>query len=172
MNRIPGAKIFIDEAFYIHTVRCGHASADPAETYVQAACRLGLKRITFTDHGPFPGNPFSGRMRIEELDDYEKELKALRKQYDRRIDICIGLEIEYLPEYRSYYEMLHERFDLLLLGQHHTSMSDGRYTFEMSEKNLEARALANGMIAAVFFVCFDLFQRGKKYVLCYGLYGA
>ena len=26
-------------------------------------------------------------------DDYEKELKALRKQYDRRIDICIGLEM-------------------------------------------------------------------------------
>ena len=98
MNRIPGAKIFIDEAFHIHTVRCGHASADPAETYVQAACRLGLKRITFTDHG---------------------------------IDICICLEIEYLPEYRSYYEMLHERFDLLLLGQHHTSMSDGRYTFDI-----------------------------------------
>ena len=42
-----------------------------------------------------------------------KELKALRKQYDRRIDICIGLEIEYLPEYRSYYEMLHE---LLMLS--------------------------------------------------------
>ena len=42
MNRISGAKIFIDEAFHIHTVRCGHASADPAETYVQEACRLGL----------------------------------------------------------------------------------------------------------------------------------
>lgn len=27
--------------------------------------------------------------------------------------------------------MLHERFDLLLLGQHHTSMSDGRYTFDI-----------------------------------------
>lgn len=132
MNMMSGAKRFIDEAFHIHTVRCGHASADPAESYVQAACRLGLKRITFTDHGPFPGNPFSGRMRMEELDDYEKELKVLRKQYDGRIDIRIGLEIEYLPEYRGYYEMLHERFDLLLLGQHHTSMSDGRYTFDTS----------------------------------------
>ena len=131
MNRISGAKIFTDEAFHIHTVRCGHASADPAETYVQSACRLGLKRIIFTDHGPFPSNPFSGRMRIEELDVYEKELKALRKQYGGQIDICIGLEIEYLPEYRSYYEVLHERFDLLLLGQHHTSMPDGRYTFDI-----------------------------------------
>ena len=27
--------------------------------------------------------------------------------------------------------MLHERFDLLLLGQHHTSMPDGRYTFDI-----------------------------------------
>ena len=67
---------------------------------------------------------------MEELDGYEKELKALRKQYGGQIDIRIGLEIEYLPEYRSYYEMLHERFDLLLLGQHHTSMPDGRYTFD------------------------------------------
>ena len=132
MNMISGAKIFIDEAFHIHTVRCGHASADPAEAYVQAACRLGLKRVTFTDHGPFPGNPFSGRMRMEELDGYEKELKALRKQYGGQIDIRIGLEIEYLPEYRSYYEMLHERFNLLLLGQHHTSLPDGRYTFDTS----------------------------------------
>ena len=132
MNRISGAKIFIDEAFHIHTVRCGHASADQAEAYVQEVCRLGLKRVTFTDHGPFPGNPFSGRMRMEELDDYEKELKALRKQYGGQIDIRIGLEIEYLPEYRSYYEMLHERFNLLLLGQHHTSLPDGRYTFDTS----------------------------------------
>ena len=132
MNMISGAKIFIDEAFHIHTVRCGHASADPAEAYVQAACRLGLKRVTFTDHGPFPGNPFSGRMRMEELDGYEKELKALRKKYGGQIDIRIGLEIEYLPEYRSYYEMLHERFNLLLLGQHHTSLPDGRYTFDTS----------------------------------------
>ena len=80
-QRIPGAKIFIDEAFHIHTVRCGHASADPAETYVQAACRLGWKRITFTDHGPFPGNPFSGRMRIEELDDYEKAVSYTHLVY-------------------------------------------------------------------------------------------
>lgn len=130
MNMMSGAKRFIDEAFHIHTVRCGHASADPAEAYVQAACRLGVKKVTFTDHGPFPGNPFSGRMKMEELDDYEKELKALRKQYDGRIDIRIGLEIEYLPEYRGYYEMLHERFDLLLLGQHHTSLPDRRYTFD------------------------------------------
>ena len=83
MNMISGAKIFIDEAFHIHTVHCGHASADPAEAYVQAACRLGLKRVTFTDHGPFPGNPFSGRMRIEELDDYEKELKAAGAETDK-----------------------------------------------------------------------------------------
>ena len=39
--------------------------------------------------------------------------------------------------------------DILLLGEHFSLLPDGRYTFEMSEKNLEARALANGMIAGM-----------------------
>lgn len=111
--------------------RCGHASTDPAETYVQGGMPIRFEKDNFHRSWAISGKSIQRRMRIEELDDYEKELKALRKQYDRRIDICIGLEIEYLPEYRSYYEMLHERFDLLLLGQHHTSMPDGRYTFDI-----------------------------------------
>lgn len=45
----------IDDTFHIHTLRCGHASLDPAEEYVKAALEFGCKSITFTDHAPFPG---------------------------------------------------------------------------------------------------------------------
>ena len=120
----------IDYAFHIHTSRCGHASLDSAEEYVKTALEFGCKSITFTDHAPFPENPFSGRMRMEELDAYEQELLELRQKYARKIAITIGLEVEYLPEYHSYYQELYERFDLLLLGQHHTSFSNGHYTYE------------------------------------------
>lgn len=120
----------IDYAFHIHTSRCGHASLEPAEEYVKAALKFGCKSITITDHVPFPENPFSGRMRMEELDAYEQELLELRQKYAGRIAVTIGLEVEYLPEYDSYYQELYERFDLLLLGQHHTSFSDGHYTYE------------------------------------------
>lgn len=120
----------IDYAFHIHTLRCGHASLEPVEEYVKAALEFGCKSITFTDHAPFPKNPFSGRMRMEELGSYEQELQELRQKYVGKIAVTIGLEVEYLPEYHSYYQELYERFDLLLLGQHHTSFSDRHYTFD------------------------------------------
>lgn len=120
----------LNYAFHIHTSRCGHASADPAESYVQTALQLGLQSITFTDHAPFPNDPFRGRMQMNELDAYEAELKELQQKYASQIAIHIGLEVEYMPEYRSYYQELHDRFELLILGQHHTSFPDGHYTFE------------------------------------------
>ena len=120
----------IDYAFHIHTSRCRHASLEPAEEYVKAALEFGCKSITFTDHAPFPKNPFSGRMRMEELDAYEQELLELQQKYAGKIAVTIGLEVEYLPEYYSYYKELYERFDLLLLGQHHTSFLAGHYTYE------------------------------------------
>ncbi len=120
----------INYAFHIHTARCGHAAPDPAEAYIKTALELGLKKITFTDHAPFPGDPFRGRMKMAELNDYEKELRELQQEYADRIEISVGLEVEWMIEYASYYKELHDRFDLLILGQHHTSLPGGRYTFQ------------------------------------------
>ena len=69
----------LNYAFHIHTSRCGHASADPVESYVQTALQLGLQSITFTDHAPFPNNPFRGRMQMNELDAYEAELRSFNR---------------------------------------------------------------------------------------------
>lgn len=120
----------IDYAFHVHTARCGHAAPDPAEAYVKTALELGLKSITFTDHTPFPGDQFCGRMKMAELNDYEKELRELQQKYAGRIKISVGLEVEWMPEFTSFYKELHDRFDLLILGQHHTSLPGGRYTFQ------------------------------------------
>lgn len=117
-------------AFHIHTARCGHAAPDPAEAYVKTALELGLKSITFTDHTPFPGDQFCGRMKMAELNDYEKELRELQQKYAGRIKISVGLEVEWMPEFTSFYQELHDRFDLLILGQHHTSLPGGYYTFQ------------------------------------------
>ena len=55
------------EIFHVHTFRCGHAGNDQDVEYVKKAVALGAKRIVFTDHCPFPGNPFKSRMEIEQL---------------------------------------------------------------------------------------------------------
>ena len=58
------------EIFHVHTYRCKHASDEDDEAYVKTAVELGAKRIVFTDHAPFPGNPFDHRMQYEELPEY------------------------------------------------------------------------------------------------------
>ncbi len=108
--------------YHTHTWRCNHAESNE-RNYVEAALKAGLKTLGFSDHGPyiFPGDYYSGfRMRLEQLEDYTETLLGLRQEYAGRIQIPIGLELEYYPELfpkllpvlRSY------PIDYLLLGQH------------------------------------------------------
>jgi len=52
-----------NEIFHVHTWRCEHAGEEQDCEYVKKAIELGASRIVFTDHCPFPGNPFRKRIR-------------------------------------------------------------------------------------------------------------
>lgn len=135
--------------FHVHTYRCTHMHDDKKEwEYVEKAIELGATEIWFTDHAPFPGNPFNDRMMMDELPDYVAQIQKLKEQYRGQIDVKLGLEIEYLPEYYEYYEELRDsgNYDVLLLGPHFARMEDGSYTFDAVDKSNEARILAKGMM--------------------------
>ena len=110
----------MEDFFHVHTRRCKHGSEESDETLVTKAISLGAKRITFTDHVPFPENPFGNRMDFEELEEYLDSLEKLKKLYSTQIDIKIGFEVEYLPKYLDYFWFLknHPKVDLLICGQH------------------------------------------------------
>ena len=80
--------------FHVHTKRCGHASDEPDELYIKRAVEMGAESITFTDHAPFPNDPFNGRMKYSQLEEYIASLKQLKEKYNGIIDVHIGLEIE------------------------------------------------------------------------------
>lgn len=112
------------------------------------------------------------RMKMNELPDYIQTLQDLREIYANHIDIKIGLEVEYVPDFTAYYEDLlgTYRLDLLLLGQHFTRLSDGRYSFELKDKSDEAKLLAEGMIqgmeSGLFFAVAhpdQIFRRYKQW---------
>lgn len=119
----------IDYLFHIHTYRCKHAENVSEEIYVQKALEYGYKEIYFSDHSPFPGNPFTNRMDYEELTEYIDTLTNLNKAYNG-INIHIGLETEYLPEFKDYYKDLVSKVDFLLLGQHIFTYKN-QYSFEL-----------------------------------------
>jgi histidinol-phosphatase (PHP family) len=129
----------------VHTYRCGHADNISDEEYIEKAIKIGARTIYFSDHSPFPGDPFFQRMRYNELDEYISTLSALRKKYQLRINIKIGLEIEYLSNYDWYYQELKKKLDFLLLGQHIYEISPGVYHFncDVTDKQKAVGILEN-----------------------------
>ncbi|MBR1855168.1 MAG: PHP domain-containing protein [Lachnospiraceae bacterium] len=166
---------FQETVFHVHTFRCKHAENVPDEAYVKRALELQAGDIWFTDHAPFPGNPFGLRMAYEELPEYLNTLTALREKYAGQIRIHIGLEIEYFEQFADYYRELYEepRIELLLLGQHMAAVAPDQYSFslpkeELDEKEAEylVRALIQGMNTGYFQVCAHpdrSFRRKKEW---------
>ena len=125
----------MNDIFHVHTYRCGHAENILDETYITRAIELGANSITFTDHAPFPENPFGSRMAFSELPEYISSLVELKGRYKEIIDVKIGLEIEYLPSFKAYYHELseNENIDLLMIGQHFFEIEPGKYSFSYPE---------------------------------------
>ncbi|MCR4733080.1 MAG: PHP domain-containing protein [Lachnospiraceae bacterium] len=148
-----------NEIFHVHTFRCGHAAEVEDEAYVKKAIELGADKITFTDHAPFPGDFFAWRMKCEQLDGYLTSIRGLQEKYAGRIEVRCGLEIEYLPTFKNYYEELRasEAFDVLLLGQHIFEYKPGLWNYEVElSDEVNAMGLFEAQIKGLETGYFDV----------------
>ena len=108
--------------YHTHTKRCRHA-AGTDEEYVLAAIDRGLQILGFADHSPyiFDGEYYSTmRMPMAEYPDYVSSVLSLREKYADKIQIKLGLELEYYPTYfaQTLAELKKQPLDFLILGQH------------------------------------------------------
>lgn len=108
--------------YHTHTARCMHATGID-EDYVKRAIAEGVKVLGFSDHSPvrFDGGYVSYfKMTPEELPTYTSSILSLREKYKDKIEIHLGLEVEYYPEYfdRSLALWRDYPIQYLLLGQH------------------------------------------------------
>ena len=71
------------QIFHVHSYRCRHAEEVSDEEYIRLGIELGATDIWFTDHAPFPGDPFGARMKFSELDEYLVTLSDLRESIRR-----------------------------------------------------------------------------------------
>ena len=113
----------MDVNYHAHTTRCGHASGTERE-YVEAAIRAGFRVFGFSDHTPqpYPEDKQVSRMRMKmsQLPEYAQTIRDLRDEYQDRIRIHLGLEVEYMPK---YFDELCRAADAngieyMILGQH------------------------------------------------------
>lgn len=106
--------------YHTHTYRCHHAEGNESE-YVENAIRGGLKILGFADHTPYPiYKPRPFRMTQEELPDYVETLRTLAEQHRDQIEIYIGMEVEYYPDYfPAHLDLLRDKgVQYMILGQH------------------------------------------------------
>lgn len=105
--------------YHTHTAYCGHAQGSVAD-YTREALDKGLEKLGFSDHLPFPGNPYGSRMPFSDLDAYVEDVRKQADLYKGEMEIRCGFEGEYVRGKESYYEKLltSHKSDYFLLGQH------------------------------------------------------
>jgi len=120
--------------YHTHTARCGHAFGTDDE-YVLAAIDQGFDVLGMSDHVPWPyASGFTHphvRMPITQLEEYVASMRALRKKYAGRIELLIGFECEYFPDYMNWLSDMRERMqlDYLIFGNHYDTTDEGGMYF-------------------------------------------
>ena len=108
--------------YHMHTWRCKHATGTERE-YVEESIKGGLKILGFSDHTPYPfpeGFDIRTRMELGQMEDYVTTVLDLKKEYQKDIEIHLGLEVEFFPEYFEKLMRFLEDYpvEYLILGQH------------------------------------------------------
>ena len=94
---------------HMHTPLCKHAHGEPEE-YAEAALQRGLKGIIFTCHSPMPDGWWPQvRMDISQLDEYLSMVERTRQAYAGRLDVRVGMEMDFFPGFEWWAESLNER---------------------------------------------------------------
>ncbi len=119
----------LHHSFHNHTERCNHAVGTVAD-YVDAARGAGLRSFGMSDHIPFPGDRWwpHVRMSYDQLDSYIAEVLRQREE-SKDIEVFLGAECEWLPEFHDYYPYLLDEagFHYLIGGPHWSPMDDGTW---------------------------------------------
>lgn len=161
--------------YHTHTTRCHHAIGSEEE-YIQAAIQANIKKLGFADHTCWPfenGYVSNIRMLPSELENYVTTLKTYKEKYKDKIEILIGLEVEYFPKYLDYLYDIKQKYDLdyFILGNHYFESEEygrDRYYGRNTHQDEMMEAYANGCIEAMktglysYIAHPDLFMRGRK----------
>jgi len=140
--------------YHTHTPRCNHAVGEEKE-YVQAAIDAGLQILGFSDHTPqfFPGAYYSRmRMRPWELKNYVQAVQDVQKTYGDKLQIHLGLEVEYYPAiFGELLSVLQDHgIEYLLLGQHWNGNEEGEpYNGRPTDSERQLKAYCHQVMDAM-----------------------
>jgi histidinol-phosphatase (PHP family) len=103
---------------HTHTQYCYHGSSKKQELYIDRAIQLGFQRYTLSEHSPLPTGWIDDislfkrlAMPIDELPKYIDFARKMKKFYENKIEVTIGLEMDFLPKQLAFTENMLEDFN-------------------------------------------------------------
>jgi len=109
---------------HTHHERCGHAVGS-MENYIESAIAEGIRILGISDHSPYffaeEDHPFPGlAMARSEFSKYVEEAVRLKKKYENRIELLIGVESDIYKEHIDLYGQVYDGFPLdYIIGSIH-----------------------------------------------------
>jgi len=120
-----------------HTTRCNHAKGS-MESYVQRAIELGIDVYGFSEHAPMEFDTHY-RLPFNEMEDYTQEVLTLKEQYQEKIQILLGYEVDYLKGFMDE-RVLTAKVDYLIGSVHFLGewgFDHPDYTDEYKKRNID-----------------------------------
>lgn len=98
---------------HTHTRFCYHGSKAEQELYIDRAIELGFERYTISEHPPLPAGWIDDpplmkelAMPVEELPVYMEFVKEIKQRYEGKIEITVGLELDYLAGRQDFTQQI------------------------------------------------------------------
>lgn len=145
---------------HIHSPYCPHGTSDSFEKYIKKAISLGLQEITFTEHAPLPETfqdptPLKdSAMKLENIENYFKEITILKEKYMGVIKINRGLEVDYIEGYESEIRGFLERYgsfiDDSILSVHFLKNEEDYFCVDYSPDAFQEMIEIFGSIEAIY----------------------
>lgn len=99
-----------------HTHFCNHATGTMRE-YVEKAVELGIDVYGFSEHAPMDFDQHY-RLPLEKVSLYETEVKDLQKEFENKIEILLGYEVDFMQNVPMLDSILKAKVDYLIGSVH------------------------------------------------------
>ncbi len=153
---------------HIHTPFCPHGSSDLLELYIEKAISSGFTDISFTEHAPLPANfddptpDQDSGMNPDYLDNYFLQLAELQKYYRSKINIRIGLEVDYIIGYEkettAFLNEVGPRLDDAILSVHFLRHEHTYSCIDFSETEFMRFAEQVGSVKKVYDLYYNTLE--------------
>lgn len=157
---------------HIHSPYCPHGTKDAFELYVEKALELGLTEMTFTEHMPLPGKFMDEKflascsLSVDVVDDYLKDVDALKAKYKNSIKINTGFEVDYVDGFdEKIKEMLNDygpRLDDAILSVHFIKLEDEYFAVDVNPKIFGEIAAKLGSVEKLYDKYFETLLKAIK----------